>query len=98
MKIDIQSEDIESTRVRQILKFYLSRLQQEISSLRIKLEQLKGNQTHYCVSLNVQLTDGTQLEFSENQSILLTATQRVLDRLVRHLQLKQRRQQHASQW
>jgi len=94
MNLEINSEHIDSSRVKQILKFYLGRLDNQILKLTVNLDKLEQQDSQFRVSLKVVLNNGSRLEFMNVQNNLLVATQRVLDRLVRHLQLKRKRQRY----
>lgn len=93
MHLEINSEHIDSTRVKQIIKFYLSRLDDQITRLTIYLDSPQPADTdHFQVTLAVLLNNGRHLELQEVQGDLILATQRSLDRLVRQLQMHRRRQ------
>ena len=95
---EINSKHIDSARVKQILKFYLGRLDDQIMKLAINLDdQVKNNETQFVVRLKTTLNTGSTIEFTEIQKDILVATQRVLDRLVRHLQLQRKRQRYMRQ-
>ncbi len=95
---EINSKHIDSARVKQILKFYLGRLDDQIMKLAINLDdQVKNNETQFVVRLKTTLNNGSTIEFTEIQKDILVATQRVLDRLVRHLQLQRKRQRYMRQ-
>ncbi len=98
MLLEINSKHIDSARVEQILKFYLGRLENQIMKLSIDLNDREQNQeTQFMVRLQTTLNNGSTIEFMEIQKDLLIATQRVLDRLVRHLQLQRKRQRFMRQ-
>jgi len=93
MQIEIISEDSGSSSIKQIVKYYLSKLDDQILKMTIHIERDENPHGHeYHVRLNVILINGSAIKFNDIQKDIQKATQRTLDRLVRHLQFQRRRQ------
>lgn len=99
MQIEIISEDTGSSSVKKILKYYLSKLEDQILKMTIHIERYENPQGHqYHVRLNAILINGSPVKFNDIQKDIQKATQRTLDRLVRHLQFQRRRQDCLRQY
>ena len=99
MQLEINSEDIDSSGLKHILKFYLSRLDDRVSRLTIRLEKFEQSQgVQFRVHLNATLNDGSHFKLIDMQNDKQLATQRILDRLVRHLQFQRRRQRYLNHY
>jgi|GEM_PF-2005495 len=93
MQIEIISEDTGSSSVKKILKYYLSKLEDQILKMTIHIERYENSQgQQYHVRLKAILINGSPVKFNDIQKDIQKATQRTLDRLVRHLQFQRRRQ------
>ena len=77
--------------IEQTLNFYLSRLDDLVAVMKIKLSNRASQpgQTQFCIQLHAKLNDGQHIVMQEIQSDLKIATQRILDRLHRRLQRRQ---------
>ena len=73
--------------VEQTLLFYHGRLEPELTSLRLDLQQVttRSGKRSFRLSLNCRLHDGQTVEMEELQADARAATQRLLNRLQRRL-------------
>lgn len=91
MNIKITGQQkINHQRIEQVVKFYYGRLSSYSAELLIDLKQLdkSAGDDQYRIQLSSIQKDGGRVEFFEIQKDLIHATQRALDRLVRHQLLK----------
>ena len=91
MQLQIIHNDIDTSHVEHMLKFYLGRLEGEVLKLTILFEQFDARDYHYSVQLKALTRDRSNVEFINIHADLLVAMHRVLNRLVRHLHLQQKR-------
>jgi hypothetical protein len=85
IKITGQQEN-NHERIEQVVKFYYGRLSPYSVQLLIDLKRLDSSagDEQYRIHLSSIRKDGGRVEFFEIQKDLIHATQRALDRLVRH--------------
>ena len=99
MQLKINSEDIDSSGLKRILNFYLSRLDDQVLKLTIRLEKFEqSREIQFRVHLNAILNDGSRFKLTDMQNDKQQVTQRILDRLVSHLQFQRRRQRYLKNY
>ncbi len=99
MELEISCDYTNRTNVKQILKYYLSNFDDQVSKISISIERFGGSEgDQFSVCLNVNLNNGSLIEFNDIQMNIQNATQRTLDRLVRHLQFQKKRQHYLNKY